>query len=144
MNLSLPALVGLVVALVGLVPISQAATEPYQIPFGMLRDPRHAPLPVRACPTETAAQCATEYYRVADDRLNAVYAAARKHLRKHKLEQRERMLIQAQRSWLKYRDDHCAYVGELASDVASAAFHSIACMEEETIRRAYYLEPYAR
>jgi len=112
---------------------------------GVLRDSRDAPIPVRVCPTATAVQCATEYYKLADDQLNVVYLAVRKRLQSLGLTLQEENLVQAQRAWIRFRDAHCTYVGDYAEPgKGKDAFFGIACMEVETIRRTFYLQPHSR
>jgi uncharacterized protein YecT (DUF1311 family) len=111
----------------------------------MQRDIRDAPIPVRACPSETAVQCATEYFQLADRQLNLVYSAARKRLLELGLDRQEYILVKAQRRWIEFRDAHCAYAGEyMEPETGLVSFYAIACMEVETIRRTYYLQPYSR
>jgi uncharacterized protein YecT (DUF1311 family) len=119
--------------------------ESYVVPREMLRDSRDAPIPTRVCPAETAVQCATEFYQLADDQLNVVYSAARKRLKALGLTREERNLVKAQRAWIKFRDAHCTYAGEyMEPNSGATSFFAIACMELETIRRTYYLQPYSR
>ncbi|WP_082605608.1 lysozyme inhibitor LprI family protein [Curvibacter sp. PAE-UM] len=122
-----------------------AAGEPLAFPPELLRDIRDAPIPVRVCPEATAVQCASEFYKLADDQLNVVYSAARKQLKSHGQLHEEQNLVRAQRAWIQFRDAHCTYAGEkMAQGTGLNSFHAIACMEVETIRRTYYLQPHSR
>ena len=122
-----------------------AAEEPHVFPQGLQRDVRDAPLPTRVCPSDTAVQCATEFYKLADDQLNVVYSAARSRLKALGLTREEHNLVRAQRTWVQFRNAHCTYAGEyMTPGTGLKSFFAIACMEVETIRRTYYLQPYSR
>jgi len=122
-----------------------AAGEPFVIPPALLRDVRDAPIPVRVCPSDRGAQCAREFYKLADEQLNVVYMATRKRLQSAGQVREEENLVRAQRAWVKFRDAHCTYAGGfMSAETGLNSFYGIACMEVETIRRTYYLQPYSQ
>jgi uncharacterized protein YecT (DUF1311 family) len=109
------------------------------------RDSRDAPIPTRVCPTATAIECATTHYMSADDQLNVVYTLVRKRLQEMHLRAEEENLVKAQRAWIQFRDAHCRWAGEYSEPGSGLkSFRAIACMEVETVRRTYYLQPYSR
>ena len=55
-------------------------------------------------------RCAAEEYERADKKLNAAWAKAKDWAKDDR--QSARLLLESQRSWIKYRDAHCAMVAD--------------------------------
>ena len=81
-------------------------------------------------------QCAAQLYEVADDRLNAVYQA----LRSSQDEEGKKLLRDAQRAWLKFRDAECLRERDMARGGTLAPILEISCKESMTLQRVSVLE----
>jgi len=134
-----------IVALFAIADIAHAAEEGIVFDPSLRRDVRDAPIPTRVCRSISAIECATGHFKSADEQLNFVYNLARKRLQELQLTEQEEHLIKAQRAWIRYRDVHCTWAGEyMQPGTGLNSFFAIACMEVETVRRTYYLQPYSR
>lgn len=85
-----------------------------------------------AVATADMAQCFDRAYKNADHELNRVYTEVRAVL----ASQDQRNLEDAERVWLKYRDATCAAERSLYEGGTAASPAYLACLEEETRRRA--------
>ncbi len=83
-------------------------------------------------------KCAADDYAVADKRLNQVYQQLIGQLRG---EQKQR-LIQAQRTWIQFRDQNCRFVSSQALGGTAEGLFLTTCLTKVTQQRTQDLQEY--
>lgn len=83
-------------------------------------------------------KCASDDYAVADKRLNQVYQQLIGQLRG---EQKQR-LIQAQRTWIQFRDQNCRFVSSQALGGTAEGLFLTTCLTKVTQQRTQDLQEY--
>lgn len=83
-------------------------------------------------------KCAADDYAVADKRLNQVYQQLIGQL---KGEQKQR-LIQAQRTWIQFRDQNCRFVSSQALGGTAEGLFLTTCLTKVTQQRTQDLQNY--
>lgn len=85
-------------------------------------------------------ECSDQDYQAADKALNKSYAAAKKPLDA----EGGKLLLEAQRAWLKYRDTNCAVAADQARGGTLAPVLKLSCLAEMTKARAKELDEQAK
>ena len=83
-------------------------------------------------------KCAADDYAVADKRLNQVYQQLMGQLRG---EQKQR-LIQAQRTWIQFRDQNCRFVSSQALGGTAEGLFFTNCLTKVTQQRTQDFQDY--
>ncbi|WP_367717167.1 lysozyme inhibitor LprI family protein [Nitratireductor sp. GISD-1A_MAKvit] len=87
-------------------------------------------------------QCASEDYRIADAELNARYGAVMRRYESN--EEGRRMLQDAQRAWIRFRDAECALATLSVRGGSIEPMIRAQCLQELTETRARQLEELAQ
>jgi uncharacterized protein YecT (DUF1311 family) len=87
-----------------------------------------------ACKAQTQSEMNEEAfgdYQKADAELNAVY----KEIIKDASEKQKKLLVQAQKDWIKFRDSKCAYEASIYEGGSMQPMVRYSCLEETTKAR---------
>ena len=85
-------------------------------------------------------ECSAARYKEADKRLNQSYADAKKTLDASGA----KLLLDAQRAWLKYRDANCAVAADMGRGGTIATMLATDCLADMTEARAKELDTQAK
>lgn len=89
-------------------------------------------------------ECASIDQKVVEAKLNATYQATLKSLDERKATNVRKKLVQAQRAWVRFRENDCAAVYALHADGTIRTLLWIGCMQSRTEQRIRELEDLTR